>query len=181
MNQLVEKLALAESKFSALTETSEYERTKLRAAKSELADCQSELSNLRIKLTAGETGSDALRERLSEEESKVAKLHELQYEHESTIQSLKNDIETRTKDSESSARRLENLIEKLNRRGDKAKELSQRLYQHNDRIIRMLEQFGYSISRQDDALTIQRASKVTASTILSGLESSTAMKRTVSG
>ena len=45
----------------------------------------------------------------------------------------------------------------------------------------MLEQFGYSITRQDESLVIQRASKTNASTILSGTEASIAMKRTFSG
>ena len=58
--------------------------------------------------------------------------------------------------------------------GARAKELSDLLINYNDRIIRMLTQFGFSISRTGDSLVIQRASKVGASTTLAsvgGLES----------
>ena len=181
VKRLKEKLTSAESKSSGLAETLEYERSKLKATKAEVTDSQSELGNLRAKLAAGETGSDALRERLSDEERKVAELHELKFENEGTIQSLKNEVEQATNQAQDAESRNEILKGKLKSRGEKARQLSERLFQHNDRIIRMLEQFGYSVSRNEDALVIQRASKVSASAILSGVEGSIAMKRTVSG
>ena len=179
--QLNEKLASLDSKSSALNESLERERNKVKAAKAEAADGQVELDDLRSKLAAGETGSDALRDRLHEAERKVAQLQELKFENESTVQHLKKDLETTGKDAETASARISKLEEKLSSRGEKARNLSERLFQHNDRIIRMLEQFGYSISRQDDELVIQRASKVNASMFLSGGEGSVAMKRTVSG
>ena len=181
VRQLKDKLAAAESQLAGLAEGLEHERSKLKAAKAEAADGQSELSNLRAKLAAGETGSGALRARLSDEERKVAELHELKLENERNVQSLRNELESSTKKAQATDSRIQTLDAKLKRRGDKARQLSERLFQHNDRIMRMLEQFGYSISRQDDALVIQRASKANASTILSGMEGSVAMKRTVSG
>lgn len=181
LKQLNEKLASAESKSSTLAEALDHEKSKVKAAKAEVADGLSELSGLRTKLAAGETGSDALREKLSDEERKVAELHELKFENESTIQSLKNEIETLSREAQGTGVRFESLKGKLNSRGDKARQLSERLFQHNDRIIRMLEQFGYSISRQEDSLVIQRASKVSASGTLGGIEGSTLMRRTVSG
>lgn len=175
------KLASAEAKATGLKEALDHERNILKTVRSEANDNQAELDNLRSKLTAGETGSDALRERLTQEEHKVGELQELKYDNESTIQGLRNEIEGLRTESRAAAQRLEVLKRKLDARGDKARQLSERLFQHNDRIVRMLEQFGFSISRQDDTLLIQRASKVGASTTLSAYEGSTPMKRTMSG
>ena len=181
VKQLKEQLNLAEAKSSSLSETLEQERSRLKAARAEATDGQSELSRLRNRLAAGETGSDALRERLGEEERKVAELQQLKFDNESTIQSLRSEIETTSEGAQATKSKVESLQAKLKSRGEKAKHLSERLFQHNDRIVRMLEQFGYSITRQDDSLVIQRASKVNASTILGFGEGSIAMKRTVSG
>ena len=70
--------------------------------------------------------------------------------------------------------------DRLDVRGVRAKDLSQRLLSYNDRMIRMLEQMGYSIIGQDEQLVIQRASKVTASTMLAA-EGSMSMRRSLSG
>jgi autophagy-related protein 11 len=181
IKQLKDKLSSAENKQSSISEALEHEKIIVKAVRGELSDGQNELSNLRAKLAAGETGSDALRDRLADEEQKVAELHKLKIENETSIQRLKSEIDTLTKEAKSSGSHIESLRRKLQSRGDKAKQLSERLFQHNDRIVRMLEQFGYSISREDEALVIQRASKVSASLTLSTIEGPTAMKRTISG
>ena len=176
-----DKLAHAELKSASATEGLEQEKGKLKAARSEFTDLQTELSDLRSKLSAGETGSDVLRERLASEERKTAELQNLKYEHEATIQNFGHQVETLSQESGFATAKLDSLTKKLEARGEKARQLSERLYQHNDRIVRMLEQFGYSITRQDESLVIQRASKTNASTILGGTEASIAMKRTFSG
>ncbi|KPI40323.1 Autophagy-related protein 11 [Cyphellophora attinorum] len=181
VKNLTSRLSSAESKSASLGESLDHERSKLKAVRVELADAQADLDSLREKLAAGETGSDSLRERLSEEEKKVKDLQELKFEHLSSIKSLKNEVESISQQTKQATDRADKLKKKLVARGEKARQLSERLYQHNDRIIRMLEQFGFSIIRQDDTLVIQRASKVSASTMLSGNESSTPMKRTISG
>jgi autophagy-related protein 11 len=175
------KTTAAEARSSSLNETLEHERNKLKAVRDELQGTQTELDTFRAKLAAGETGSDALRERLAEEEKRVAELQELKYENESSIQGLKSEMDNFIAERRTIDKRLEILRKKLDSRGEKAKQLSERLFQYNDRIVRMLEQFGFSISRHGDDLLIQRASKVSASMTLPGMESSVAMKRTVSG
>jgi autophagy-related protein 11 len=181
VQELRARLTTAEAETGSLRQTVEHERSKLKAAREEVDDAHGELDAIRSKLAAGETGSDALRQRLNEEEQKVSMLQGLKHDNESTIQSLRQETGSLELDNKATAERLEILKRKLDARGDKARELSERLHQHNDRVIRMLEQFGFSVSRQDDTLLIQRASKVSASTTLSGNEGSTPMKRTISG
>jgi autophagy-related protein 11 len=170
---------------SSIREALAQERSKVHSLRSELVDEQSELKNLRSKFAAGETGSEALKERVANEEQKVAELAEKLAVAASNVQSFEQEISTWKEKVELMTAMETQLRSKLKARGAKAKDLSQRIFSYNDRLIRILEQFGFSVIRQDDKLVIQRASKVNASTILSNAGSmadvSLAMKRTLSG
>lgn len=182
IKSLTSRLSAAETRASETRENLDQERSKISALRSELATERAEMHSLREKFAAGETGSDALRQQLQSEEQKVADLMESKAGDESSIQKLKYEVENLTQDLSTLNERQDRLKKHLDKRGEKAKQLSERLFHHHDRIIRMLEQFGYSVSRQDDTLVIQRASKVNASSaILSGGEGSSSMRRTISG
>lgn len=162
----------------------------LEGVRKELVDERNQIEELRARFAAGETGSDALRARLAEEEHRVEELTAVRTKHEIRIDNLQ---QSATKLREEIAQLNESgqiAKEHLANREQKAKDLSERLFQHNDRFIRMLESFGYSISRSDlsTTLQIQRASRVNASTILAGISTSTAelsgttpTKRQISG
>ena len=161
------------------------ERSKVQSLRAELVDEQTELKNLRSKFAAGETGSEALKERVANEEQKVAELAEKLAVADSNMQSFEQEISTWKERVQNMTTTETYLRSKLKARGIKAKDLSQRIFSYNDRLIRILEQFGFSIIPQDDKLVIQRASKINASTILSNTGSMTdvslAMRRTLSG
>ncbi|OAL29753.1 putative endo-1,3(4)-beta-glucanase 2 [Fonsecaea nubica] len=181
---LTEKLSTMEQRANELREDIEQERSKISVLKTELAGERAEMDSLREKFAAGETGSDTLRQQLKSEEMKVAELMDRKAEDEGVIQRLKHEIEDLGREAANAAEKQEKLRRHFDKRGERAKQLSERLFHHHDRIIRMLEQFGYYVSRQEDTLVIQRASKVNASAVLSGNEGSgpgTAMKRTISG
>ncbi|KIY03699.1 uncharacterized protein Z520_00390 [Fonsecaea multimorphosa CBS 102226] len=182
---LTEKLSTMEARANELREDLEQERSKISVLKTELAGERAEMHSLREKFAAGETGSDALRQQLKSEETKVAELMDRKAQDEGVIQRLKHEIEDLNREAVNAAEKQEKLRRHFDKRGERAKQLSERLFHHHDRIVRMLEQFGYYVSRQDDTLVIQRASKVNASAVLSGNEGSgppgTSMKRTISG
>ena len=196
--ELEEKVSRAESQLQKLQkETEDHEATsvalrdalsresgKLASVRAELSDEREELKNLRRKFAAGETGSEALRERLSEEEKKVAEYSELLAAADASASNSKQEIDSLKQRLQSLTNEEQKWKGRLEARGSRARDLSERLFQHHDRLIRMLEQLGYSVTKQDERLVIQRASKVNASTILSGMggvEASTMMKRTISG
>lgn len=185
IQKLQERWEEEKAESSAVQEALTQERKKLASLRSELADEQSELKNLRSKFAAGETGSEALKERVATEERKVAELAEKLAVAESHAQSLEQETGIWKEKVQTMTTAESQLSSKLEARGVRAKDLSQRLLSHNDRLIRMLEQLGFSVVRQDDRLVVQRASKVNASTILSAAGSaadvSEAMKRTLSG
>ena len=196
--ELEEKVSRAESQLQKLQkETEDHEATsvalrdalsresgKLASVRAELSDEREELKSLRRKFAAGETGSEALRERLSEEEKKVAEYSERLAAADASASNSKQEIDSLKQRLQSLTNEEQKWKSRLETRGSRARDLSERLFQHHDRLIRMLEQLGYSVTKQDERLVIQRASKVNASTILSGMggvEASTMMKRTISG
>ncbi|KAK7890817.1 oligomeric, coiled-coil, peripheral membrane protein [Exophiala xenobiotica] len=180
---VTEQLSAAETRAGKLGEDLRQERSKVSALRSELTGERAEMDNFREKFAAGETGSDALKQQLKSEEEKVAELMDRKTDDENAIQRLKHEIESIKHDSQTATERQEKLKKHFDKRGEVAKQLSERLFHYHDRIVRMLEQIGYSVSRQDDGLLIQRASKVNASVVLSGGEGSSpfAMRRTSSG
>lgn len=146
----------------------------------ELSDEKVEVERLRAQFAAGETGSDTLKARLAEEERKVEELLNSRSKSEAHIDNLQQNLKGLRQEVQDLTQANEIARLRLEGREKKAKDLSQRLFQHNDRMIRMLENFGYSVTRQGEGLLIQRASRVNASTIL-GHDVGTPMKRTVSG
>jgi autophagy-related protein 11 len=180
-----EELKAEKAESSSIREALAQERSKVYSLRSELVDEQNELKNLRSKFAAGETGSEALKERVANEEQKVAELVEKLAVADSNVQSFEQEISMWKERVQNMTATETHLRSKLKARGMKAKDLSQRIFSHNDRLIRILEQFGFSVTRQDEKLVIQRASKVNASTVLTNTGSpadvSSAMKRTLSG
>jgi autophagy-related protein 11 len=179
LEQVTNKLVVEETESFTLREMLAQERGKLASSRNELTDAQTELSNLRAKFAAGETGSEALKDRVAEEEYKVAGLTEKLAVADSSMESLEQEVSTWKSKVRSLTAEAKQWKDRLDVRGVRAKDLSQRLLAHNDRMIRMLEQMGYSVIRQDDQLVIQRASKVSASMVLTG-ENSMSMYRSLS-
>lgn len=173
-----------EANSAKLSDVLSRESSKLASMRAELNDEREELKSLRSKFAAGETGSEALRERLIEEEKKAADFSERLATADANARNNQQELDGLQQRLQSLTNAEQEWKGRLEARGSRAKDLSKRLFQHNDRVIRMLEQLGYSVTRQDDRLVIQRASRVNASTILSGMggvETSTMMKRTISG
>ena len=182
---LKRRLEEHESELRSTRESLSQEQSRLASLRTQLEDEEAELRNLRSKFAAGETGSEALKERVANEEQQVANLTEQLAIAESHKTSFEEEIALWKGKLETMSAEENKLRSKLQARGTRAKDMSKRLFAHNDRMVRMLEQLGFSISRQDDHLVFQRASKVNASTILGGSNSradmSMAMNRTLSG
>lgn len=57
---------------------------------------------------------------------------------------------------ESSDSRLANLNHRFDGRNERSKDLTQRMYTHNERLCRLLERLGFSVTRQDGNTVIQK-------------------------
>ncbi|KAF2852890.1 Taz1-interactin-like proteing factor 1 [Plenodomus tracheiphilus IPT5] len=130
----------------------------------ELKDERNHLHDLRTKFAEGETGSEALRKRVEEEEEKVGRLRAELAEKSSHANSL--DVELMR--VEKKLLKYEEFdTSRTHQRLARAKELSQRLYAQHERLIRLLEALGFVITHEGGEMVLQRASKLGNSTIMS--------------
>jgi autophagy-related protein 11 len=173
------KLDAEEGESFSLREVLAQERSKISSLRSEMEEQQNQLHVVRSKFAAGETGSEALRDRVAEEERKVATLSEKLAVAESHSKSQEQELANWQAKVQTMLDSEQQLKTRMDARGLRAKDLSQRLYSQNDRMMRVLEKLGYTITREDDTMVIQRASKASASTSLG--EFAPAMNRSQSG
>lgn len=136
------------------------EQSQVSVLKSELADERSQLHHLRSKFSAGETGSEVLRERLAEEEGKVASMSQELIQLSAQARTAQDETKDYREKLALAQASVEQLTVLLKTRGNKAHEVSQRLLIQAGGIGHMLEQLGFALVQTDDTLTVQRASKV---------------------
>ncbi|KAF2167074.1 hypothetical protein M409DRAFT_66152 [Zasmidium cellare ATCC 36951] len=155
------------------------EEAKAKDLEEQLANEQEQLRMLRSKFAEGETGSEVLRQRVTDEETKTKKLSSELAEAKSHINSLDIELMRLQKKHKVYHTNAEASAERLQKRAERAKEVSQRLYSQNMRLGRLLERLGLVISYQDDnKMTIERASKMAASTTI--IDPHTHMSRQIS-
>lgn len=132
-------------------------------ANAELLQERSRMTSLQSQLSAGESGSDELRERVAESEQKhqdlLQKLTDAQAH-------LKHTQEEWEKKSNSALEAEKQAIARFDARGIKSQDLSKQLYSQVEKLGKMLEQLGFVIIQQDNQLVVQRASKLSASSTL---------------
>ncbi|KKZ65280.1 hypothetical protein EMCG_08888 [[Emmonsia] crescens] len=162
------RLAAEESTRSRLQTTLSEETLKLSAVRTELEDERKQLRTLRSKFSAGETGSEVLKERVAEEERKVATLTEKLAIAESRAQGFEDEIRTWQRKVEGLEATGERNNARLNTKGIWAKELSEKLFSHVEQLNLILQQLGFTIIRQDNSMVILRASKVNNNSSLLG-------------
>lgn len=142
------------------------EEAKAKALEEQLAQEQEQLRSLRSKFAEGETGSEVLRQRATDQEERAGRLNSELAEAKSHVNSLDIELMRLNKKHEQYVNAAANSSERLEKRAERAKEISQRLYLHNLRLSRLLERLGLVVSYQNDAMVIERASKLAASTTI---------------
>ncbi|KAF2210607.1 hypothetical protein CERZMDRAFT_45033 [Cercospora zeae-maydis SCOH1-5] len=137
---------------------------KTRSLEQQLVEEQEQLRSLRKKFAEGETGSEVLRQRVTEEEERVAKLRTELAEAKSLNNSLDVEILRMQKKQKAYHASAEATTERLQKRAERAKEVSQKLYSQNLRLVRLLERLGLVVTYEGDKMAVERASKMAAST-----------------
>ena len=166
LSRFKEQQSDLEGQVRQLRENVSSEEAKSASLQQQLEDEQNQLKSLRSKFAEGETGSEALRQRVSEEEAKVVKLSSQLAESRSHVNSLDVELTRLQKHQQAAQASAEASQERLEKRAAKAKEVSQKLYSQHARFGRLLERLGLAVSYQDDAMVIERASKLGASTTM---------------
>ncbi|KAI9813720.1 MAG: oligomeric, coiled-coil, peripheral membrane protein [Thelocarpon impressellum] len=135
------------------------EKSRRSALQADVDEERAKLAALRLRVAEGSTGaevSDGHREGVAAEVSsltaelaaKATQIHALEEE--------KRTLESTHQDAVDAGRRSSATLESRTLR---AKDITQRLYAQNDRLSRLLEQLGFIVTRRDDQMNIQRASK----------------------
>ncbi|KAK5651735.1 hypothetical protein OQA88_11697 [Cercophora sp. LCS_1] len=159
-----ERLSCEETISIRLREAVAEAKAKVLAVERELADGREQLSELRVKIADGETGSESLRKRLEEQELKLASITEELASRQSQVRNLEAEVRLFRDKADESQVKLGELTERLESRTDRAKDLTQRLYMQNERLARLLERLGFSVTRQGSSMVIQKVPRSERST-----------------
>lgn len=161
--ELKSKLNQGEAEALSLRERLDIEKAKVASISEELEEERGHLHDLRAKFAEGETGAEELRKRVEEEEAKVGRLNIELAESKSHANSL--DVELMH--VQKKVLKYEEFdSSRTHQRSLRAKDLSQRLYAQHDRLLRLLETLGFVVTYDDGAMVLQRASKVSSSTVM---------------
>ncbi|KAI3544600.1 hypothetical protein CABS03_07939 [Colletotrichum abscissum] len=150
------KLTSEEDKSRHLKENLEGEKARVTALEKEAAEGREQLDQLRAKIADGETGSESLRKKLDEEEGRISSIAEELASRQSQVGSLEEELRLYKEKMEKSQSKLSAVLGHFESRSEKTKDLTQRLYSQNDRLCRLLERLGFSVTRQDATMTIQK-------------------------
>ncbi|KAI0142798.1 autophagy-related protein 11-domain-containing protein [Xylariaceae sp. FL1272] len=151
-----EKLSKEEMANVHLRETLDREKARCSTLEAEVADGREQMNRLRIEMTEGETGSEALRNELEGEEKRVAELTEQVASKQSQVGSLEEEVRMFQEKLQATESRLEGLNGRFEDRNSRTKDLTQRLYTHNERLCRLLERLSFSVTRRDGSMVIQK-------------------------
>lgn len=151
-----ESLATKESEVRQLRESLGEETARVHALEGELEETRKQLSDLRAKISDGETGSESLRKKLEEEEKKITTMTEDLASKQSHVGSLEEELRLFKDKLEEAQVKLAILTDRFVSRTEHTKDLTQKLYTQNDRLCRLLERLGFSITRKDGAMNIQK-------------------------
>ncbi|OJJ39293.1 hypothetical protein ASPWEDRAFT_49319 [Aspergillus wentii DTO 134E9] len=162
-DEIKKDLNARESDLSRVTEELSQERSKLSTVTSELSDERHKLKSLQSQITAGETGSDVLRERVAEEEQKLAALSKKLADAEVQARQSEDDAFLWKKKLEALSESEQQAAARNETRSERSQELSKQLFGQVEKLGRMLEQLGFTVIRHDGNIIVQRASKVNAS------------------
>ena len=162
--ELRARLGEEETEAASLREKLDAEKAKGLSITEELEEERQHLEDLRAKFAEGETGSEALRHRVNEEEVKVGRLRVELAESKSHANSL--DVELMH--AQKKIMKYEEFdSSRSHQLSVRAKDLTHRLYSQHDRLLRLLEILGFVVAHEDGTMTLQRASKVSGSTVMS--------------
>lgn len=178
---LRERLGNEERQTLSLREELEQTTSQHATLQSQLDMTRQEQQGLESRMAAGSSDADSLRARLAGEEHKNSDLLLKVQEMEDSIQNLQTKLEEKRSELAS----LEGSYVRLNSIRDaqatRAIDISTRLIIQNATVQHLLEQVGFSITKQDNSTVIQKISSRTASGSTTLNDPSASMKRSVSG
>lgn len=150
------KLAAEGKTSSELKAALKEEETRSQALETDLDDAKQQLAGLRSQIADGETGSDSLRKRAEEQDDKIAALHQELASKQSEVGRVEEELYSFKEKFQEGQSGLARVTRHMEARGERAKDLTQRIYSQNERLCRLLEKLGFSVSREGPSMTVQK-------------------------
>jgi len=150
------KLAEEASTSSKLQAVLESERVRSEGLGTELSEAKQQLGQLQVRIADGETGSESLRKTLEEREEKLAALQQEFASKQSEVGRAEEELHLFKERLQESQAKIGNLTRRAEARAERAKNLTQRIYTQNDRLCRLLEKLGFSVTREGSTMTVQK-------------------------
>jgi len=164
--QVKEKLSAEEIRSLHTDEKLADGKARIAALEAELAEGRDQLSQLRVRIADGETGSESLRKRLEGDEQKITSLTEELASKQSHLGSVEEEVRLFQEKYHDAQTELSRLKARVEVRTLCTKDLTQRLYTQNDRLCRLLERLGFTVTREGTSMVIQKVPRTERSTQL---------------
>nr|POF04043.1 autophagy-related protein 11 [Quercus suber] len=160
----IQSYSVLEDEMRVTNESLAAERAKVASLEKRLTEEQVQLRSLRSKFAEGETGSEVLRRRVADEESRAGQLSSDLAKAQSHAASTEVELERLRQYQETQHKNAMLASQWHEKRTARAKDVSLRLSSQITRLNRVLERLGLAVTYQDDAMVVERASKLGAST-----------------
>lgn len=178
--ELQGRIQRAEDDSRSLRDQLQQEATRYDALQHEHQSSQDELKSLQGRFDAGQVEAKSLRELIEEKEGLVGGSQDKVEKAERHADELSSKLEQKRFELASLQGSYVRLNSNRELQASRIDDISGRLFQQTTKLQRLLEQLGFSITRQDGNMLIQRASRTTSgSTTL--IDPSASMKRSISG
>jgi len=178
-----ESLNGVQDKHDTLEQQLSFTRAQLDVAKAResslealLEDEHDQLRLLRTKFADGETGAEVLRQGAEEQEIKVADLSSKLTEARAACEALDHNMQVMQSDLSRAQSSIRSGDTRLANLANHAKQLSNRIYSQNKRLLRLLESLGFVVSSKNGQIAIDRASKISHG-IIPGTDTDSSLNR----
>lgn len=178
-NDLHERLGTEEIEVFSLRESLAEQRTRFESLRGELDNERRQHQELQSESKTTKTSFELLQETLGEREHRVANLLGEIATLRKQVQELEGGLAGGQSQLEDLRKVYEDSKGHSEARASRSENISTRLYTQKASLSRLLEQIGFSVTKQDDTMVIQKVSRaVSASTVLN--DQSASMNRSIS-
>lgn len=179
-NDLQERLGTEEIEVFSLRESLAEQRTQYQFVQGELDNERRKHQELQSESKTTKTNFELLQEKLGEREKRIANLLGEIAELRKHVQALEDSLAGGQSQLEELRKAYDDSKRHSEARASRAERISKRLYTQNASLSRLLEQIGFTVTKQEDTMVIQKVSRaVSASTVLN--DPSASMNRSISG
>ncbi|MCJ1310252.1 oligomeric, coiled-coil, peripheral membrane protein [Agyrium rufum] len=139
-----------------LQEELDVQRARYSALQTQLDDEKQELGRLRSNIAVGDTDAQQLRLRVSEEENKVEKMSTQLASTSKLVDNLEKELSKKSSQMQSLQSKFNTSTSASGERARHAQDVSTYIFTLIDRLVRLINHIGFSITKEGDGMVFQR-------------------------